>query len=62
VVAYFVLLLQTRYAGRYVASVFVIIALVLFVYYFPIWVGMPISRDGYYARMWLQVGGLRSWI
>ncbi len=62
VVAYFVLLLRTRYAGRYVASVFVVIALVLFVYYFPIWVGMPISREGYYARMWLQVGGLRSWI
>ncbi len=62
VVAYFVLLLKTRYAGRYVASVFVVIALVLFVYYFPIWVGMPISRDSYYARMWLQVGGLRSWI
>jgi hypothetical protein len=62
VVAYFVLLLKTRYAGRYVASVFVVVGLVLFVYYFPIWVGMPISRDGYYARMWLQVGGLRSWI
>ena len=56
------LLLRTSYAGRYVAGVFVLVALVLFVYYFPIWVGMPISRDGYYARMWLQAGGLRSWI
>jgi dolichyl-phosphate-mannose-protein mannosyltransferase len=55
-------LLRTPYAGRYVASVFVTAALILFVYYFPIWVGMPISRDGYYARMWLQAGGLRSWI
>ncbi len=60
--AYCVFLLKTPYAGRYVAGVFVLVSLVLFVYYFPIWVGMPISRDGYYARMWLQAGGLRSWI
>jgi Gpi18-like mannosyltransferase len=59
---YFVVLLRTRYAGRYVAGIFVIVALVLFVYYFPVWVGMPISREGYYARMWLSAGGLRNWI
>src|SRR5208283_176854 len=50
------LLLKTPYAGRYVASVFMAVALILFVYYFPIWVGMTISRTGYYARMWLQAG------
>ncbi len=60
--AYGVCLLKTPYAGRYVASVFVLAALILFVYYFPIWVGMPISRSGYYARMWLQSAGLRNWI
>ena len=60
--AYGFFLLQTPYAGRYVGSVFVAVALILFVYYFPIWVGMPISRDGYYARMWLQAAGLRNWI
>ena len=60
--AFIFFLFMTPYAGRYVASVFVVTALILFVYYFPIWVGMPISRDGYYARMWLQAGGLRSWI
>ncbi len=60
--AYVALLLYTPYTGRYVASVFVVTALILFVYYFPIWVGMPISRSGYYARMWLSSGGLRNWI
>jgi len=59
---YGVFLLKTPYAGRYVGCVFVLAALILFVYYFPIWVGMPISRSGYYARMWLQAAGLRSWI
>jgi dolichyl-phosphate-mannose--protein O-mannosyl transferase len=60
--AYFYFLLSTPYAGRFVASVFAVTALILFVYYFPVWVGMPISRTGYYARMWLQSGGIRNWI
>ena len=60
--AYAVILLRTPYAGRYVAAVFAAIAVILFVYYFPIWVGMPISREGYYARMWLQSAGIRNWI
>ena len=61
--AYFFVLLNTPYAGRYVAGVFAIVALVLFVYYFPIWVGIPMDRAGYYARMWLTEGGIRgNWI
>jgi dolichyl-phosphate-mannose--protein O-mannosyl transferase len=61
-VAYLMLLTSTAYAGRFVASVFVGAALILFVYYFPVWVGMPMDRAGYYARMWLQDSGLRNWI
>ncbi len=53
---------RTEYAGRFVAGLFVVSALVLFVYYFPVWTGMPIDRTGYYARMWLQGSGLQSWI
>jgi protein-O-mannosyltransferase-like protein len=60
--AYFYFLLSTPYVGRYVASIFVVTAAILFVYYFPVWVGMPISRTGYYARMWLQSGGIFNWI
>jgi Gpi18-like mannosyltransferase len=60
--AYFFVLLNTPYAGRYVAGVFAIVAVVLFVYYFPIWVGLPMDRSGYYARMWLSSGGIRNWI
>ncbi len=60
--AYAFLLLRTPYAGRYVAGVFAVTALILFVYYFPVWVGIPISREGYYARMWLSSGGIRNWI
>jgi Gpi18-like mannosyltransferase len=60
--AYAFLLLRTPYAGRYVAGVFALTAAILFVYYFPVWVGIPISREGYYARMWLSSGGIRNWI
>ena len=59
---YAFLLLRTPYAGRYVAGVFALTAAILFVYYFPVWVGIPISREGYYARMWLSSGGIRNWI
>ena len=55
-------LLRTEYAGRLVAGVFVGAALVTFAYFFPVWVGMPISHAGYYARMWIQQSGLRNWI
>ena len=59
---YFYLLLRTPYAGQFTFAAFCIIAVVLFIYYFPIWTGMPIERDGYYARMWLQGPGLKDWI
>ncbi len=51
-----------RWAPRLVAAGFVAAAAVLFIYYFPIWTGIPIERAGYYARMWLQGPGLRNWI
>jgi dolichyl-phosphate-mannose--protein O-mannosyl transferase len=55
-------LLRGPYAGQYVCAVFCATAVILFIYYFPIWTGMPINREGYYARMWLQGPGLRDWI
>ncbi len=61
-VTYLMLLTSTDYAGRFVAGVFVAAAFILFIYYFPVWTGIPMNRTGYYARMWLQESGLRSWI
>ncbi|HVA81875.1 MAG TPA: hypothetical protein VNF29_13190, partial [Candidatus Binataceae bacterium] len=40
--------------GRYVCAIFCATAIVLFIYYFPVWTGTPIERAGYYSRMWLQ--------
>ena len=60
--AYAACFARPGYAGKFVAAAFVTCALILFVYFFPVWVGMPIAREGYYARMWLQGPGLRNWI
>jgi Gpi18-like mannosyltransferase/predicted membrane-bound dolichyl-phosphate-mannose-protein mannosyltransferase len=56
------LLQAPRYAGKFTCAAVTAVALVMFFYYFPIWVAMPIERAGYYSRMWLQGPGLRSWI
>ena len=49
-------------SGRYVCVAFLGCALAVFLYYLPVWVGFPIERAGYYARMWLEGPGLRNWI
>lgn len=59
---YAALLVKTEYAGKWVCAVFVGTALALFLYFLPVWVGYPIERSGYYARMWLKGPGLRNWI
>ena len=59
----YVLLISCRLrADRFVYVAFLSVAVILFVYYLPIWLGIPISRTGYYARMWFQGPGLRNWI
>jgi len=51
-----------RRNGRFVCAAFLIVALAIFLYFLPLWLGTPISRAGYYARMWLEEPGLRNWI
>jgi dolichyl-phosphate-mannose--protein O-mannosyl transferase len=59
---YLVLTLRHSRADRFVFTAFLTIAIGLFIYYLPIWLGTPISRTGFYARMWLQGPGLPNWI
>jgi dolichyl-phosphate-mannose--protein O-mannosyl transferase len=61
-VAFLLLVSRGGRADRFVVVTFLGIATVLFVYYLPIWLGIPITRTGYYARMWLEGPGLRNWI
>jgi dolichyl-phosphate-mannose-protein mannosyltransferase len=60
--AYAAMIPARRVSSRFVVVVFLACAFALFIYYFPVWVGMPIARAGYYARMWFEGPGLRNWI
>jgi Gpi18-like mannosyltransferase len=62
VIAYWATLGDMRRNGRFVCVAFLGVALVAFFYFLPVWLGTPISRAGYYARMWLEGPGLRNWI
>ncbi len=62
VAGYLVTMRNPRIASRLVFFVFTATAVALFFYYLPVWLGTPIAREGYYARMWLQGPGLQNWI
>jgi dolichyl-phosphate-mannose-protein mannosyltransferase len=61
-ISYMLLITCHLRADRFVCVAFLSVAVALFVYYLPIWLGIPISRTGYYARMWFQGPGLPNWI
>jgi dolichyl-phosphate-mannose--protein O-mannosyl transferase len=51
-----------RHAGVFVSTVFVTTVLVVFIYFFPIWTGAPLSPSAFRDRMWLHGPGLANWI
>jgi dolichyl-phosphate-mannose--protein O-mannosyl transferase len=61
-ILYMLFIIRDARTDRFVFAAFLSLAVALFIYYLPIWLGIPISRTGYYARMWLQGPGLRNWI
>jgi 4-amino-4-deoxy-L-arabinose transferase-like glycosyltransferase len=48
-------------AGQLVCASFLIAALVAYVYFMPLWIGLPISPAGYQARAWFHPGGPFVW-
>ncbi len=50
-----------RSAGILVCFSFLLAVLALFVYFFPIWTGIPLSPERLQARMWLHGAGLANW-
>jgi dolichyl-phosphate-mannose--protein O-mannosyl transferase len=53
---------EPKLSGRFICVLFLGGALAIFIYYLPVWIGLPVSRAGYYARMWFEGPGLRNWI
>ena len=50
------------YEGKFVFAIFGVSAIVLCIYFFPIWTGMPISQPACAARMWFHGAGLANWM
>ena len=50
-----------RNTGKLVCVGFLAAGLAAFVYFFPIWIGSPIPRASFEARMWLHQPGLFDW-
>jgi dolichyl-phosphate-mannose--protein O-mannosyl transferase len=61
-IAYLVLHSVPVRVDSFVFFAFISLASVLFIYYLPIWLAIPIDRTGYYARMWLQGPNPYNWI
>jgi dolichyl-phosphate-mannose--protein O-mannosyl transferase len=59
---YAVLAWRFTIAGKFVCVVFVAAALLAFVYFLPLWLGLPLDQAGYEARIWLHGPGLAKWL
>ena len=49
-------------AGKFVCVLFVAATLIAFIYFFPIWTGLPLTPSEFKARMWLHGPGLANWM
>ncbi len=60
-ISYVVLARGGRNSGRLILALYVGEAVILFFYFLPLWVGSPITRSQFGARMWLAGPGLADW-
>ena len=48
--------------GKFVFLIFLFGTVLVFTYFLPFWIGVPISEAAYTARMWLHGTGRASWL
>lgn len=41
-------------SGKYYVAIYFCLLILLFIYFLPIWVGIPLSSDQFYHRIWLK--------
>jgi dolichyl-phosphate-mannose--protein O-mannosyl transferase len=59
---YAILAWRFTIAGKFVCVIFVAAAMLAFVYFLPLWLGLPLDQTSYEARMWLHGPGLAKWL
>jgi dolichyl-phosphate-mannose--protein O-mannosyl transferase len=62
VAVYAILPWRFRVAGKFVCVLLVAAALAAFVYFLPVWLGMPLEPASYNARIWLRGPGVGKWM
>ena len=60
-ISYLVMRTKARAGGRFVCVLFVSTAVIMFFYFLPIWIALPISKDQIAARMWLHGASVANW-
>ncbi len=53
---------RRNWANRFVVVLFSIAAIFGFVYFLPLWIGMPLSRSEFSDHLWLQGSNLANWL
>lgn len=59
---YAILAWRFTIAGKFVCVVFVAAAMLAFIYFLPLWLGLPLDQAGYEARLWVHGPGLAKWL
>jgi dolichyl-phosphate-mannose--protein O-mannosyl transferase len=62
VAIYAILAWRFSSAGKFVCVLVVAASLVAFLYFLPLWLGLPLEPAGYEARIWLRGPGLGKWM
>ena len=62
IAVWFILIgLKNNSAGRFVCVVVILLMVVTFAYFYPLWSAMPLSHNEYLERMWFRGPGLPNW-
>ena len=59
---YLALLKRSNWAGRFTAAVVLAATIVVFFYFLPLWLMLPMSNEGFAARMWFNNADLGNWL
>jgi dolichyl-phosphate-mannose-protein mannosyltransferase len=59
---YGIVRLATPWSGKYTCTVIAAVSLATFAYFLPVYMGLPITREAYLARMWFRGNGLANWM
>jgi dolichyl-phosphate-mannose--protein O-mannosyl transferase len=58
---YVFLALLGKWRGKFVCATVMIASIAVFLYFVPMWISLPMTKDAMDARMWFNDAGLGNW-